>query len=160
MHLAREFNICVSMCDFVSSGGSNGEEYTPNTHLKQALDELGVSADICNLYFQYFNEIEVGEGNVYFYTNSSEPENIFVIDMYRELTDQLDIVSFSVRCSNKLCHQISRHLRSFFESASIQVGLEQLSHSSRLRTLINEKTYPCLVAESGYEQKLIHIGGR
>ncbi|RYG15374.1 MAG: hypothetical protein EOO07_15565 [Chitinophagaceae bacterium] len=160
MHPAREFNVYVSINDFVLTTGSNGDEYIANHYLEKALNELGVSVDICSLYFQYFNEIEIGKGNVYLYTNSNEPENIFVIDMYRELTDQLDIVSFSVRCSDKRYPKVSTHLRNFFEGAMVQGGLEQLSRSSRLHTLINEKTYPFLVAESGYMQVLINVGNR
>ena len=157
MFPAREFNICVSMCDFVTTSNSDIDQYIANIHLVQALNELGVSVDVGRLHFQYFNEIEIGQGDVYLYTNVNQPENIFVIDMYRELTDQMDIVSFSIRCSVETYQKVITNLRLFFDTATLQGAFEQFSYSSRLRTLIDAKKYPYLVSESGYEQKLFYI---
>jgi len=130
------------------------DEQIPNADLAAALKAMGIVLNISELYDTYFDDTPVGAGDVHIYP-SAENESFLVIDLYRDLTDQLDIVSFSLRVEPSVLHLALPHLRRFFDTAECQVAFRQSSHSQQLRSLIDEDRYPVRFDESGYLQTLI-----
>lgn len=156
---ARDFCLAVSMSDFVTWFGSGDSDFAENAMLQAALNALGATVDLRTLYVAYFEQTPVGTGDVYVYQPSKDSKNVFALDLYRGLTDQMDIVSFAVGCDED-CHPVVREkLRAFFDGASCQVHYEEASYSSRLRSMIDAKTYPVTVGDSGYQQLIHHIYG-
>lgn len=151
---ANEFDICVSMPDFVTWAE---DEHLPNADLAAALKCMGIALDIIELYTRYFDATPVGTGDVHIYPGT-ESASLLVIDLYRDPTDQLDIVSVSLKIEPAAMPLALPHLRGFFDAAECQVAFRQSSHSQQLRSLIDESRYPAPVDESGYQQQLIaHI---
>ncbi|AZC26760.1 MULTISPECIES: hypothetical protein [Pseudomonas] len=148
---ANEFDICISMPDFVTW---NDDQSAPNTDLVAALQAMGIVLDITGLHDVYFNETSVGTGDVHVYP-CGKYQSVLVIDMYRELSDQLDIVSLSLQVEPAILDRVLPHLRRFFDAAECQVAFRQSSHSQQLRTLLDSGRYPAQVDESGYRQRLI-----
>ncbi|MDC7818288.1 hypothetical protein [Pseudomonas sp. BLCC-B112] len=133
------------------------DECIPNPNLAAAFKAMGVTLNITELYDTYFDDTPVGAGDVHIYP-SAENKSFLVIDLYRELTDQLDIVTASLKIEAELLTLVLPHLRRFFDAAECQVAFRQSSHSQQLRSLIDEGRYPVLIDESGYRQQLIaHI---
>lgn len=148
---ANEFDICVSMPDFVT-WAQDGP--VPNADLAAALNTLGIALDIGKLYTSYFDDTPVGAGDVHIYPGT-ESASLLVIDLYRDPTDQLDIVSISLKIEPRLLLLALPHLRGFFDAAECQVAFRQSSHSQQLRALIDETRYPAPADENGYRQQLI-----
>ena len=98
----HQFHLTVSMSDLVRWRGNGDDDFEANTEIQWAIELLGLDADINQLYKKYFYQTEVGQGDVYAFLNRNEPKNLFAIDMHRDLTDQLDIVSIFVSSSPKL----------------------------------------------------------
>ncbi|MFJ7141231.1 hypothetical protein [Pseudomonas protegens] len=151
---ANELDLCVSISDFVTW---LEDECIPNPDLAAALKAMGVTLNITELYDTYFDDTPVGAGDVHIYP-SAESSSFLVVDLYRELTDQLDLVTASLKMEPAVLHLALPHLRAFFDGAKCQIAFRQSSHSQQLHQLIDEGRYPALVDESGYQQKMIaHI---
>ncbi|WP_426108526.1 hypothetical protein [Pseudomonas sp. TWR1-1-4] len=148
---ANEFDICVSMPDLVSWGG---DEHSPNADLEAALSSAGIELDIAELYNHYFEDTPIGAGDVHVYS-SAVSESLMVIDLYRDLTDQLDLVTVSLKIDKPLTHLVLPLLRRFFDAAECQVLFSQSTHSQRLRSLTDESRYPLPMGENGYRQQII-----
>lgn len=151
--VACELSGCVSASDLVS--WRDAVSYVPNGALSLTLAAIGVNADPCALYHRFFHEIEVGHGDVFLFTSREDPQGLFVIDLYRGLTDQLDLVHFGVRCSADRAGAVRAQARRFFDSAEYQVAYEEGSFLPRLKELIDRDSYPRKVQESGYVQQFI-----
>jgi hypothetical protein len=148
---ANEFDICVSMSDLVSWVG---DEHSPNADLDAAFIASGIELDIAKLYDHYFDDIPIGAGDVHVYS-SAVSESLLVIDLYRDLTDQLDLITVSLRIDKTQLNLSIPLLRQFFDTAECQVLFSQSTHSKRLHSLIDESRYPLLINESGYRQQII-----
>jgi len=148
---ANEFDICVSMSDLVSWVE---DEHSPDSDLEAALSAAGIEFDIAKLYDDYFEDTPIGAGDVHIYS-SSVNESFMVIDLYRDLTDQLDFITVSLKIDKPLIHFVLPPLRRFFDAAECQVLFSQSTHSKRLHSLIDESRYPLPINESGYRQQII-----
>lgn len=148
---ANEFDICVSMSDLVSWVG---DEHSPNADLEAALSAAGIELDIAKLYNHYFEDTHIGAGDVHVYS-SAVSDSLMVIDLYRDLTNQLDLITVSLKIDKPLAHLVLPLLRQFFDTAECQVLFSQSTHSKRLHSLIDESRYPVLINESGYRQQII-----
>ncbi|WP_231670875.1 hypothetical protein [Pseudomonas quasicaspiana] len=95
---ADEFDICVSISDLVSWVK---DEYSPNADLAGALSLAGIDLDLAKLYECYMERTPVGTGDVHVYSSLLN-KSFLVIDLYRDLTDQLDLVSASLRLDRDL----------------------------------------------------------
>jgi len=151
----HQFHLAVSMSDLVHWHGSGDDDFEANREIQSAIELLGLDADINQLYEKYFYQIEIGQGDVYAFLNRNEPKNLFVIDMYRELTDQLDIVSIFVGASPELASIVKAKLRNLFDSASCQVAYEEANSLPGLQQVLNNNKYPYAIEENGYMQNLI-----
>ncbi|WP_416363955.1 hypothetical protein [Pseudomonas sp. NFX183] len=148
---ANEFDICVSMSDLVSWVG---DEHSPNAHLEAALSAAGIELDIAKLYNHDFEDTPIGAGDVHVYS-SAVSESLMVIDLYRDLTYQLDLITVSLKIDKPLTHLVLPLLRRFFDAAECQVLFSQSTHSQRLRSLTDESRYPLPMGENGYRQQII-----
>ncbi|WP_415753804.1 hypothetical protein [Pseudomonas leptonychotis] len=151
----HQFYLAVSMSDLVHWRGDCDDDFETNREIKSAIELLGLDADIKHLYKKYFYETETGQGDIYAFLNRHEPENIFAIDMYRDLTDQLDIISIFASASPKLASIVKTKLRNLFDSSSCQVAYEEANSLPKLQELLNNNKYPLTIEESGYKQNLI-----
>ena len=141
------------MCDLVVYPDPSGDDWIPNADLQAVLDSLGVSADIGGLYEQFFTEPRLGRGDVFAFQNRTAPGNVFVIDMYQDLTNQVDFVSLALRCDARAAPAVRKHIRAFFDAASIQAGYEEANCSLRFRNMFDREQYPRRIEESGYLQQ-------
>ncbi|MGY2209909.1 hypothetical protein [Pseudomonas pergaminensis] len=148
---ANEFDICVSMSDLVSWVG---DEHSPNADLEAALSAAGIELDIAKLYNHYFEDTHIGAGDVHVYS-SAVSDSLMVIYLYRDLTDQLDLITVSLKIDKPLAHLVLPLLRRFFDAAECQVLFSQSTHSQRLRSLTDESRYPLPMGENGYRQQII-----
>ena len=154
-----DFYLAVSVSDFVTLFGDKNKNFAGNETLQTALIALGVTVDLRALYSTYFRQTAIGTGDVYVYQPTQNSKNVFAIDMYRYLTDQVHIVSFAVGCDEHCSSFVRDKLRSFFDGASYQVHYEEANCSVGLREMIDEKRYPIIIEESGYEQHIHHAYG-
>ena len=151
---ANEFDICVSMPDLVTW---IEDKHIPNADLSAALNAVGIPLNTSELYDTYFDDTPPGAGDVHIYP-CADKQSFLVIDLYRDLTDQLDIVSASLKIEPTVLHLALPYLRRFFDAAECQVAFRQSSHSQQLRSLIDESRYPAPVDNGGYQQQLITHG--
>lgn len=154
---ALEFYGCVSMPDFTI-----GEyDYATNPFLQEILDEFGIDLDLKDLHDRYFDDIKIGHGDVFLYSNQRSMENIFVIDLFRDVYDQHDMIAFGIRCEKGLHPFVRKRVLRFFDSASCQFSLEESVHSQKLRRMIDKGNYPKAIdypeANRSYVQQLHHI---
>lgn len=156
---ARDFNLAVSMNDLVTWFGDGDRDFVENESLRSAVSALHISVDLRALYVTYFENTPIGTGDVYVYRPEKGRKNVFAMDMYRDLTDQMDIVSFAISCEEHCLPTVRHALRNFFDQASCQVHYEEASYSSRLRSMIDQKCYPRVIKESGYQQHCHEICG-
>ncbi|SEB25374.1 hypothetical protein SAMN05444680_1253 [Variovorax sp. YR216] len=115
---------------------------------------LGVEADVVALYEQFFEEPRLGRGDVYVFQSGAAELNAFVIDMYQDRTNQVDFISLAFRCHGSTPQAVRRHLRAFFDAASVQVVYEEANCSARFRSLFDPGQYPRRMEEAGYVQQL------
>jgi hypothetical protein len=151
----HQFYLAVSMSDLVRWHGEGDDDFEANREIQSVTELLGLDVDITHLYKKYFYETDAGQGDVYAFLNTHVPENLLAIDTYRELTDQLDIISIFASSSPKLASLVENKLRKLFDSASCQVAYEEASSLHRLQQLLNNNKYPLTIVESGYRQNLI-----
>ncbi|MDX5993491.1 hypothetical protein [Ectopseudomonas alcaliphila] len=151
----HQFYIVVSMSDLVNWHGDGDDDFEANREIQSAIELLGLDADIKHLYKEYFYQTKTGQGDVYAFLNRNESKNLFAIDMYREVTDQLDIVSIFVSASPKLASIVKAKLRNLFDSASCQVAYEEANSLPKFQQLLNNNKPPITIKESGYRQNLI-----
>ncbi|EWS65090.1 hypothetical protein Y695_01659 [Hydrogenophaga sp. T4] len=156
---ARDFCIAVSMSDFVTWFGDGDHNFVENAALKAALNALGVTVDLRALHVAYFERTPVGTGDVYVYQPSKNSKNVFALNLYRDLTDQMDIVSFGIGCDEHCLSVVREKLRAFFDTASCQVHYEEASYSSDFRSMIDTQRYPVIIEDSGYQQLVHHAYG-
>lgn len=151
------FTVCVSMTDWTCCPDEYGP-FFPNADLKAALEALHISLNLCDLCDYYFDDIAVGAGDILIFTSSWFAETYFIADLYRDKTDQLDIVTFYVSCpQQEVFEQVKPYLRSFFDHASCQIAYEESSMSMTARSIVESKsgdTYR-VIEETGYRQKVI-----
>lgn len=141
---AKEFAICVSMSDLVTW---EGDQTSPSVYLQAVFSTLEISVNILELHELYFAHLYNGYGDVHVYHARNNGGSIFAIDLYRELTDQLDLTGLFLRIESPKFDQALAHLRSFYDSARCQVAFEQAGYSKRLRETLDESRYPRLVEE-------------
>ncbi|ALI04412.1 hypothetical protein C1Y08_20735 [Pseudomonas sp. FW306-02-F02-AA] len=141
---AKEFDICVSMSDVVT--WQDGEK-TPDIDLQAVFNILGIPANILDLHNLYFAHSYNGTGDVHVYHAENNGGSILAVNMYRDLTDQLDLTLICLRVESPDFELALSHLRSFFDKTKCQVAFEQFGHSLRLHAMLDESRYPRPVEE-------------
>lgn len=152
---SHQFYLAISMADLVSWQGDGDDDLEVRKEIQAVIDLMGLDVDIRHMHEKYFFQLKVGQGDVYAFVNEHQPENVLAIDMYRGLTDQLDIVSIFVRSAPKIAVVVRAQLRGLFDAASCQVIYKEASVLPELQKLLDVSNYPFTLAESGYKQNLI-----
>lgn len=147
------------MDDVVTWPDDGNETPIPEQNLQTLLSTLGVSKSLAELYRTYFEETKIGAGDVFVFQPAPGSKNVFAIDMYRDLTDQMDIVTFSVGCSVEIVSIVREKLRAFFDGASCQVHYEEANHSTGLHRMLDVARYPIIIGDSGYKQAIHYVYG-
>ncbi len=150
---ACEYAMGVSMGDLVVFPDPEGRNFIPNPDLQAALVALGVKVDIIALYEQFFKEPRLGLGDVHAFQSSTTELNVFVIDMYQDRVNQVDFVAIAFRCDGSIAPTVGKHLRAFFDAASVQAGYEEANCLPRFRELFDPTQYPRVIQETGYMQQ-------
>ncbi|WP_122411762.1 hypothetical protein [Pseudomonas viridiflava] len=152
---SHQFYLAISMADLVSWQGDGDDDLEVRKEIQAVIDLMGLDVDIRHMHEKYFFQLKVGQGDVYAFVNEHQPENVLAIDMYRGLTDQLDIVSIFVRSAPKTAVLVRAQLRGLFDAASCQVIYKEASVLPELQKLLDVSNYPFTLAKSGYKQSLI-----
>ncbi|PVZ85491.1 hypothetical protein C9426_19660 [Serratia sp. S1B] len=156
------FTVCVSITDWTCCP----DEYGPfflNTDLKAALEALHINLNLCDLCDYYFDEIAVGTGDILVFKSSQLTDTYFIADLYREITDQLDMVTFYVNCPHQETYErVQPYLRSFFDHASYQFSYEESCASMVVNNIVKNKSGDVyrVIKEAHYRQKVIFETGR
>lgn len=153
---SADFAVSVSATDFVAWKGEGDADYIGNPFLVQVLNLLTIPADPAALYEKYFELPVVGNGDVLFYKSTFNGESIFAVNMYRDMYDQLDILTFGVR-TKKNAMGVRVALRAFFDSAQYQVHYEEGGILSSVSSLIDSYSYPKTLAQGGYVQRMVVV---
>ncbi|WP_227818088.1 hypothetical protein [Nitrogeniibacter aestuarii] len=153
---SADFSVAVSASDLVAWKGEGDTDCVANPLLVHILDLLAIRADPSRIYRKYFDEIAVGAGDVYLYREEVNGENVFAINLFRDLYDQLDVISFGIR-TKKNAGAVRIALRAFFDSAKYQVHYEEGSILNSVSSLLDVKTYPRTIEQNGYHQNLVNM---
>jgi hypothetical protein len=151
---SADFTVSISASDLVSWKGQSEADYIGNPFLIHALNCLHIPADPAILYEKYFELPIVGTGDVLLYESNLNGQSIFAINMYRDIYDQLDIVTFGIR-TKKNALPVRVALRAFFDSAEYQVHYEEGGILNSVSLLIDTHRYPKVIEQSDYNQRLI-----
>ncbi|MEC5319847.1 hypothetical protein VSX61_13020 [Brenneria populi subsp. brevivirga] len=119
---------------------------------------MHINIDICQLYEYYFDEIAVGSGDLLVFKSPLCLNAYFIADLYRELTDQLDNVTFYIYSPDaRLAAQIKPYVRRFFDRARYQFAYMENCASTLVEKITAGKSGDIyeIVEESGYKQKII-----
>lgn len=136
--------------------GEADTDFVANPLLVHVLDLLAVRVDPSRIYRKYFDEIAVGAGDVYLHREEANGENVFAINLFRDLYDQLDIISFGIR-TKKNAVAVRVALRAFFDSAQYQVHYEEGGILHSVSSLLDVKAYPRTIEQNGYQQNLFNM---
>ena len=157
---ANEFFLIVSMSDFMRWHSEDDDLCEPAPTLLSALSAAAINVEVSELYSRYFDKTLLGYGDVYRYLGSTSSGSLFAINLYREVTDQLDLISFGLQCEPEKSAIVAKYLHTFFTEASFQITFEQKSCNSQWRQLIDATRYPLVVGDSGYSQQLITVASK
>jgi hypothetical protein len=155
-HKCKDFLIATSASDLVNWTGDTDEDCISNPYLVVALNLLDITIDPVILYDQFFSNVKSGRGDVYLYKNHHETPSYFAIDMYRGLTDQVDIIQIAIR-ANINSNKIKVALRSFMDTIENQFCYEESHISLRVSDILDINSYPKNIEESGYKQSVHEI---
>lgn len=150
---SRQFRLVISLTDLFR---------WPDDEVPVLLDEwrrvielLGFDvAEIAALYDLYFDETSIGQGDVHAFIHNAQPENMLVFDLYRGLTDQLDIIAVAINVSGARVTEVKSLLRKVFDMASCQIHYEEGSFLHVFEEMTNVEGYPKVIGESAYHQQL------
>lgn len=152
----KDFLLTISASDLVKWIGDEDKDCVANPYLVTATNLIGITLDPVHLYNQFFDRDKAGSGDVYLYKNHQKEPSYFSIDMYRGMTDQLDITQIAIRAEVNQA-QVKVALRSFFDTVDYQVQYEESCSSTRVKELVNTDIYPKRIEETGYMQSIHEI---
>jgi len=155
-HRTHDFHLSVSINDLVVYFGDGDEDVIIHPMLDTVFAALDIAVDFRALYLTYMDRTPIGAGDVHVFQTADLSPNRFAIDLYRELTDQQDIIQLAVTCSEPSIAMVRRCLRALFDRASQQIHLREGCICASAREMLNAARYPRLIAESGYLQN-IHL---
>jgi len=123
---------------------------------RRVIELLGFDeSEIAALYDLYFDETPIGQGDVHAFINNAQPENTLIFDLYRGLTDQLDIIAVAISVSRERITQAKLLLRHVFDLASCQIHYEEGRFLQTFKEMTNAEGYPKVIGESAYHQQLL-----
>jgi len=150
---ACNFFLMVSILDLVSEVD---DRLIPSREFSSFLAHVSIDLDLVRLCNFYIDQIKVGEGDVLLLRSSGDSSQVLVFDLFREKTDQFDLVSIGFICSPALRIGVSEMLFRFFNSCSTQISFSANAANGTLRDLVNESSYPRAHGTHGYAQQLMY----
>lgn len=151
---SRQFRLVISITDLFQ--WSDDDIPSLLGTWTQMIELLGLNeTEIAALYYLYFDSTSIGQGNVYAFISDAQPENRLVFDLYRGLTDQLDIIEIMVSVSRELVIPTKSLLRHAFDLASHQIHYEEGNFLKAFKDAIDVEGYPKMIEESSYCQQLL-----
>ncbi len=155
------FRICTSAGELTDCPDEYGSLFS-NAELTTVLEIMHIDLNLKALSDYYFDDIAVGEGDVLVFSSTRFTESYFIIDLYKELTDQLDCICFYINSPHQeVIEQIKPHLRHFFDQIEYQFSYEEKSLSATVKNLLtcqSGETWQA-IEESDYLQKIIYHSG-
>ncbi|WP_313442248.1 hypothetical protein [Stenotrophomonas sp.] len=154
-----DFRLVVSMGDLVHYFGEGDDDVVGHPSLQAACSAAGLRVDLAALYLEYFDHIRVGEGDMCVFRRAPADSTMFAIDLYRERTDQLDIVALAFTCATASMPALRFHLRRFFDTAQYPIAFEEGPHLPRARQMADATLYPREYVDNGhpYPQNLRQV---
>lgn len=139
--LPTDFSLAVSISDLLIRDGDG--ESRGNPDLLGVFETLGIGVDLPQLYRRFF-AAKLGEGDVLLYRHASQGGSAFAIDLYRGLSDQLNIVALGFRVGTDV-EAVRTALHAFFESATCQVHYEEGRGLKAVSAMLGEDEFPRIV---------------
>ncbi len=151
---SRQFRLVISLTDLFHWPDDDVPVLLDDW--RRAIELLGFDeVEITALYDVYFDGTPIGQGDVHAFINKAQPENTLIFDLYRGLTDQLDIIAVAISVSGERITQIKSLLRQVFDLASCQIHYEEGSFLQAFKEMTNVEGYPKVIRESAYHQQLL-----
>ncbi|MDX1695413.1 MAG: hypothetical protein R3208_16745 [Ketobacteraceae bacterium] len=126
----------------------------PNPHLDLVIRDFSLDLNLLAVHDHYFDAVIVGQGDVFVYKTTQNAENLLAFDLFKEPSDQSDLIRVAVRSSSELVPRVRSNFRAFYDSAGCQVCLEESAISGKVIEMIDAANYPRDMSRSGYRQKL------
>lgn len=153
---ATEFEICVSMTDLVVWSEDHDLPVDQHPELQALFNALGANIDLLPIACQYFEDnCRAGRGALYVFDFDDKHTTAVVLDTYSEITDQLDLISLYIRCTQEKSAEISLFLQRLFNAASVQIQASQKSVCTRLHNALDIRNYPRFRPDSSFMQPQI-----
>lgn len=150
---SRYFYAVVSMHELISWDETQSCA-RPNAFLARILSIFHLKLDLLSLHDYYFESVRVGQGDVFVYRNKATSPDLVAFDLYKEPSDQLDLISMAVVCRPELANEARDNIRSFYDAADCKLCLEESNISGKVIEMIAESNYPKEFPNSNYRQKL------
>lgn len=150
------FTLSVSMTDWTYVLAEEGP-FLPNADLQAVLDTMQIKVNLCDLCDFYFDEIAVGSGDIVVFNSAIYANSYLIVDCYRDLTDQLDIVTFYIYSPDTtLTEKLKPHLRHFFDSAQYPINYQEACTSPIVERIMHTQSGEqiCVIDDSNYEQRV------
>jgi hypothetical protein len=151
---SADFSVAVSISDFVAWTGEGDADYIGNPFLVQVLNLLAIPVDPPTFYEKYFEFPIVGRGDVLYFRSTINGESVFAVNLYRDVYEQLDIVTFGIR-TKKNALGVRVALRAFFDSARYQIRYEEGEILNSVSSLIDIQAYPRTLSQTNHIQHLV-----
>jgi len=150
------FTISLSMSDWIYVPDEDGP-FLPNADLQAVLDAMHIKVNLCELCDFYFDEIAVGSGDIVVFSSATYANTYFIVDCYRELTDQLDIVTFYIYSPDTtLTKNLKLPLRHFFDNAQYKILYQEACALSLVEHIMQTPSGEQIrvIEESNYGQRV------
>lgn len=93
-----------------------------NPNFSAVMDVLGIYIDTEKLEKFYFDQL-VGEGDIW--AIGDHKNNCMVFDLYRDLTDEFDVIVFAVICREEISNRIYELLSAIKEETQPQIAFAE-----------------------------------
>ena len=151
------FALTVSMTDFVLYYGEGDDDLISHPLLVEVFRLLRLQVDARALYLEYFDQVRVGGGDMIVFNSTRSPRNRFAIDMYRDASDQQDLIRFAVLCHPLLSERVRFHLRAFFDATRCPIAYEETVGSTRIWDMFDTGRYPLAIEGTEHVQQVREI---
>lgn len=150
--LAREFELCVSITDLAPRSEGPTSSPVPDATLMAVFGKLGLHIDLASLRHEY-DSAPTGGGDLHVF--KSIDESVVAVDLYRDPTDQLDLVCIYLRTTEQHADATAVLLTQFFSAAKVQVQFSRSSISIRLREALDSARYPQMLPGAAHPQRYV-----
>ncbi|ATE70740.1 hypothetical protein [Lysobacter capsici] len=140
---SREFCLDVSITDVIRWANPLDDDRPagPNLHLQAVCDAIGIAPDWIRHYDDYLDGPRES-GHIHIHRSRLANGDLLVLDAFRDLYDQQDMIVIAVRCKSGPRKTVRDGLRRFFDGAREQAGYEERWFSERLARLLGTPELP------------------